>query len=287
MKINRLIATAVCAVALLTGCAETPAGSDTQSTFSESSSYFEERNSSITFSSTESKSSTFSSSSTSSKQTSSTTSSSNSNEIIKDTLKPWVALIYDGEQDGKHMVEYYYYMDQYKYDYTKVRFYSSPNRNTVGEIIGEFDHESSPFMAFFVPLTPGTNYYRVQLIGKNVESQISDPYSYTKAGGGSGSSSVARYTHTFTAPSYLTVIPDYSEALALIEQGKEPKSFSVSVQFTCPGCGTKRTYNVWLVEFPYSSDGKMPFNAECSLSSCPYRKKRFSTTIESHAVRIS
>lgn len=291
MKINKFMAAALCAVTLLTGCGTTPGETNTQSSSSETSTYSEEcssyesQTSSTTTSSTRSYSTT--NQTTSSMQVSST-SSSRVNEVIKAKLKPWIIEIYGGDDsNGKNMVEYYYRMEENKYNYNKVRLYVSPNQNTVGELVGEFDHKSAPFMAIFAELTPGRNYYRIQFIGSNVESQISDPYVFTKAGGGSGSSSVARYTHTFTAPSYLTVIPDYSEALALIEQGKEPKSFSVSVQFICPGCGTKHTYNVWLVEFPYSSDGTMPFTAKCGTTSCPYRSKRFSTTIESHAIRIS
>lgn len=288
MKINKFMA-ALCAVTLLTGCGD-PTGNQysSQSSSAYTSHYSEESSSSTAISSTETSETAYSSSSAaSSKQMSSASTSSKSNEIIKDTLKPWVGLIYDSEQEGKNMVEYYYRIEQCNYNYTKVRFYVSQNEKDIGRIIGEFKHDPASYPAFFAALTPGTNYYRVQLIGNNVESQISDPYKYTKAGSGSGTASVKRYTHTFTAPSYLTVIPDYSDALAMIEQGKEPDSFSVSVQFTCPGCGTKRMYNVWLVQFPYSSDGKMPFTAECGLTSCPYRRNRFSTTIESHAVRVS
>lgn len=290
MRSKRLFAAMLCAVMLLAGCSEAPgssgSSSSTQSSSASISSDSEYYSSSTESSSSEPESSSYSSSSTTSSRQMSSTSSPKTNEIIKDTLKPWICQIFDGESsNGTHIVEYYY--KDTKYNYTKIRVYVSPNQNNIGRIAGEFDHEAAPFMAVQVALSPGTNYYRIQLIGENVESQISSPYEYTKAGGSSGSSSVPRYTHTFTAPSYLTVIPDYSEALAEIERGEEPDSFSISVQFTCPGCGNKRTYNVWLVQFPYSRDGEMPFHAKCGMTNCIYGKKEFSTTIQSHAVRIS
>ncbi len=296
MKSKRLFAAMLCAVMLLAGCSEAAessgSSSSTQSSSASISSDSESYSSSTESSSSEPESSSYSSSSTTSSRQSTINSSSTNDEDTHDPRTIWLypeiesddstTFGFNSEGNGSKVP-----FDKYK----KMVIYESSNSKELGTVAAEkkLDPNSWHYYDYWiiVPRSPYTKYYRMRLEGENVKSQFSNVVEIKGLGGGSGSSSVPRYTHTFTAPSYLTVIPDYSEALAEIERGVEPDNFSISVQFTCPGCGNKRTYNVWLVQFPYSRDGEMPFHAECGMTNCIYGKKEFSTTIQSHAVRIS
>lgn len=281
MKSKRLFAAMLCAVTLLTGCSEaseSSSGTNSEQSSSVSVPSYSGENSSST------ESTTFSSSVATSSSSSKPISSSSKAE-----KKIYAELYFHGRNED---TDRYYYAFKLKdkngeelpTDNCTVNCYVSDTPNDIGELFRELVVPPENWFPICVEQWETKKYCYIQVVGKDYTSELSNrcevPAKVQKV-------EIPRYTHTFTAPSYLTVIPDYSEALEEIEQGVEPDSFSVSVQFTCPGCGNKQTYRVWLVEFPYSRDGKMPFNAKCGMTNCVYGKKEFCTTIESHAVRIS
>lgn len=296
MKSKRLFAAILCAITLLTGCSEAPSGTNSEQSSSVSvASYSEESSSSTESSSNETESSSYSSSST----TSSRQSTINSSSIIdEDTHDPRTIRLYpEIESDDATTFGFTSEENGSKVPlnkYNKMVIYESSSSEELGVIVAEkvIDENSWHYYDYLirVPKSPYTKYYRMQLVGENIKSQLSNAVEIKGSdGSGLGSSSIARYTHTFTAPSYLTVIPDYSEALEEIERGVEPDSFSISVEFTCPGCGKSRTIDVWMAAFPYSKDGTMSFSVKCLWANCPYNKSKntLRTTIKSHAVRIS
>ncbi len=298
MKSKRSFAAILCAVTLLTGCSgasESSGGmSSEQSSLVSVPSYSEDNSSSTELSSSETESSSFSSSSETSSMQSTINTSSTDSEDMNDPRTFWLYPEVDGDDSTIFSFNCESNGSEIPFSsYNKMVIYESSNSKEVGTVAAEkkIDPNDLSHLNHMLPVpkSPSTKYYRMQLEGENIKSQFSNVVEIKGLGSGSGSSSVPRYTHTFTAPSYLTVIPDYSEALAEIERGVEPDSFSISVQFTCPGCGKSRKIAVLMAEFPYSRDGKMPFNVNCLMGNCPYNKSKntLRTTIESHAVRIS
>lgn len=295
MKEKKFFAAAICATMILTGCSETPNNSSSDSRHENTLLPYDllESTDSESTSSSESSSTTFTNQSSSSSSTSSSSSSSSkSNTKIQVHLYPehqgkdqWTLLYYLTESDGTVSL----------YDCPKVLVYESSNPDTPGSLVKEVQIPEGSFSSIdfyvLVPVPSTTKYYRIKLVFKDRVSEYSNALEIKGNGGNTApSSNIPRYTHTFTAPSYLTVIPDYSEVLSEIERGETPGSFTVKVRFTCPGCGHQRTYNNgWSMRFPYSRDGSMSFTAECSMSNCPYNKLQnaLTTRIESHAVRLS
>lgn len=302
MRSKILFAALLCAVTILAGCSEATGSSDnsssTQSSSESISSESEYNSSSTESSSSEAELSSYSSSSTTSSSSKTTSSSSKANKKVYAKIIPringllstngkWTFDFQLSDKDGDEFLE----ENAVSKTNCTVYVYASDSPDSIGTVIQKKiipeNADSSYNFCFDVKLWETIKYIRIKVVGKDFTSEISDYFIIHPKE--VPTPDIPRYTHTFTAPSYLTVIPDYSEALAEIERGEEPDSFSISVQFTCPSCGKSRNIPVWLVEFPYSRDGEMPFNVKCLWSNCPYNKLKneLHATIESHAVRIS
>ena len=115
----------------------------------------------------------------------------------------------------------------------------------------------------------------------NVESAISAPYTlYIEQ----PKPQVHQYTHTFSAPFGVTIIPLYDSANDELSRGIQPTQFEYTYTFVCPVCGKRRDgYAVLARYLPYDRDGQDIWFS----TSCLYCDYDASGTVYSYASQIS
>lgn len=262
MKINKLMAAALCTVALLTGCGTTPGESNTQSLLSETSSYFEESSYESSVSSAES-----------SVQSSSATSSVVSEPPKIEPKIPVATLNQDAiavNTEGKYMtvpfttdisfdpkVQYY------------LRIYFADSGYSGDELRYDEPFDTS-LTSLDLKLHNGGNYYNIQFYSDEKEGEHSNQifYIFTPP---VKHKTFEFYTMSsgFYGDAFETMFgyPDYDVVDRYLAQGITPSYINVDVYYRCLLCGTK----TYCGNYKYSySEGEAKFisyhcdNKRCS-----------------------
>lgn len=277
MNTKGLFAAVLCGAILLTGCSG--AGHDQPANNAVSSQPQEVSESSEAAAADSSKSTTQSSSVNSSKVSSSSSVKAEPVSVpaSKTLTKPVITYIYSfTDNDLKINVD----VDSTD-NVVEARIFCSSSPNDIGDCV--FDKTNHGLL---IPKpSAGVYYYRVQTYNKNEESEISEPYRY--AIGGLQTSQAHRYTHTFSAPNGVVAVPDYAEANADINRGKQPTSFDAKIYYVCPYCGRENYFGTRT--FDYCDDSRA-FNvkAYCTINNCfGYNDRKSLHTIYCYAAQVS
>lgn len=144
----------------------------------------------------------------------------------------------------------------------------------------------------------GANYYYIQLYTDDKEGETSNELYYNTENENADSTpvyttpsdtetpQVHQYTHTFDAPSGITVVPDYALALSQIQEGMQPGNFYAKIYYTCPLCGMQK--EVGSNHFNYSFDSSYTvLNILCRNVKCINSKSSWRAKINCYAVQIS
>lgn len=236
MKINKIMASALCALTLLTGCSESPAASDTQSTFSESSSSSTESSSESVTNSTIS--------STSSTQSSSPRSTASTVPKVEPKI-PVATLDQDNitvNTAGKYMTVPF--TTDIKFD-PKVKYYLRiyfADSGYSGDELRYDEPFDTSLTSLNLKLHNGGNYYNIQFYSDEKEGEHSNQifYIFTPP---VNHKKFEFYTMTsgFYGDAYETLFgyPNYDEVDRYLAQGITPSYISVDVYYRCLLCGTE------------------------------------------------
>lgn len=277
MNTKGLFAAALCGVILLTGCDD--AGHDQSANNTVSSQPQEVSEDSEVMSADSSESTLQNSSVNSSKESSSSSIKAEpvSVPVTKTLTKPVITRIYSFA-DNVIKIDADAKLSN---NVVGFRVFCSSSPSDIGDCV--FDKSQQGLLISKPPA--GVYYYRVQTYDKNEESEISEPYRY--ALGGSQTSHAHRYTHTFSAPNGVVVVPDYDDANADINRGKQPTSFDANIYYVCPYCGRESYFGTRT--FDYCDDSRAFYvKAYCTINNCfGYNDKKSFHTIYCYTTQVS